>query len=288
MDPIDRLPPDLSAVLSLLLRQGRSYGEIADMLRIPESAVRDRAHAALDAISAGDEEAPGVPAETTPAGARTPSPSASAPRPRTPSPSRAAPSATSSQTPSSSRTPSASSTRAGGSLSKPPASRRAGALLLAIVVVIVVVVVLVTSGGGGSSHKAASSSSTTTSGSGTSTNGEPHIDKQLNLVSPEPGSKAVGLVEILSEGSKKAFLVTAEHLPPTGNGFFYAAWLYNSSSEARVLGRAPSVGANGQLQAVGALPANASNYRQMLITQETTAKPSHPGPIVLSGPFSLH
>jgi hypothetical protein len=95
-------------------------------------------------------------------------------------------------------------------------------------------------------------------------------------------------VEVLSEGSKQAFLVTAEHLPPTENGFFYAAWLYNSPSSARVLGRAPNVTSNGQLQAVGSLPANAGSFHQMLITRETSAKPSHPGPVVLNGPFSLH
>jgi hypothetical protein len=272
MDPIDRLPPDLSAVLSLLLRQGRSYGEIADMLRIPESAVRDRAHAALDAIAAGGIETPSASPPTSvkaPGGTRTPSPPP--PRARAGSPSRPQPS--------------------GGPLSRPSTSRRAGALLLgAIVVVIVVVVILVADGGSGSnSHKAASTGSTTTSHSGSSTTaGEPHLDKQLNLVSPDPSSKAVGLVEVLSQGSKQAFLVTAEHLPPTGEGFFYAAWLYNSSSEARVLGRAPSVSSNGKLQAVGALPTDAGSFHQMLITRETTTKPSHPGPIVLSGPFSLH
>jgi hypothetical protein len=271
MDPIDRLPPDLNAVLSLLLRQGRSYGEIAEMLRIPESAVRDRAHAALDAISSG-------PAVESVAGALgTPVPSM--PPDRTPASSQTGP--------------------GGGPLPQPPASRRAGAVLLgALLVAIVVVVLLVVGIGGGSSHNAStagakgsgtSTNGTSTSGSGTSTAaGEPHIDKQLNLVSPDPSSNAVGLVEVLSQGSKQAFLVTAEHLPPTGNGFFYAAWLYNSASEARVLGRAPPVGSTGQLQAVGALPTDAGRYRQMLITRETTAKPSHPGPVVLNGPFSLH
>jgi len=260
MDPIDRLPPDLSAVLSLLLRQGRSYGEIAGMLSIPESTVRERAHAALDAISSGGG---GVPAKT-------PADSPSAPRSHTLPP----------------------SIRSDGApLPQPPTSRRAGALLLgAILAVIVVVVTLVVSGGGGGgSHSATTAGAGTTgSGSGTSTGaGEAHVDKQLNLVSPDPASNAVGLVEVVSQGGKQAFLVTAEHLPPTGGGFFYAAWLYNSPSEARVLGRAPPVGSNGQLQAVGALPTDAGKYRQMLITRETSAKPSHPGPIVLNGPFSL-
>jgi hypothetical protein len=63
MTELDRLPPDQRAVLSLVLDRGKSYGEVAEMLAIPESAVRDRAHAALDALandpaSLGDSRPP--------------------------------------------------------------------------------------------------------------------------------------------------------------------------------------------------------------------------------------
>jgi hypothetical protein len=267
MDPIDSLPPDLNAVLSLLLRQGRSYGEIADMLHIPERSVRERAHAALDAIAAG----PAVESAPAPRSGPPPRPRARPARPA-----------------------GAGASRSEGSPPQPRASRRAGALLLGAIVVVVAVVaiVLASSGGSGGSHNASSSSTTSasTSGSATSANaGEPHIDKQLDLIAAEPSSKAVGLVEVLSQSNKLAFLLSAEHLPATtGNGFFYAAWLYNSPSDARLLGRAPSVSSNGQLQAVGALPSNAGDFHQILLTRETTTKPSHPGPTVLSGPFSLH
>jgi hypothetical protein len=50
----DPLPPDQRAVLSLVLDRGKSYAEVAAMLAIPEATVRDRAHAALDAL-AGSE-----------------------------------------------------------------------------------------------------------------------------------------------------------------------------------------------------------------------------------------
>src|SRR6202521_4163702 len=73
MDPIDQLPPDQSAVLSLLLRQGRSYGDIAALLGIPQGTVRDRAHAALDAI-AGDPVEPPTRAPRAPTRPRAPSP----------------------------------------------------------------------------------------------------------------------------------------------------------------------------------------------------------------------
>ncbi len=144
---------------------------------------------------------------------------------------------------------------------------------------IVVVVILVTSSGGSSNKSGSSSTSSTTAA-------QPHVDKQLNLTAAEPGFSAVGIAEILSQGSRYAFFIAAEHLPPS-SGFFYAAWLYNSSSDAHVLGRAPAVTSNGRLQAVGALPTNAAHYHQLLITRETSTKPSHPGPTVLSGPFSV-
>ncbi len=281
MSRLDDLPPDQRAVLLLLVQQGKSHAEIADMLAIPESSVRDRAQAGFAALI--DERGSTSPSASAPASggdaerafgaggaaAREPGAPATTPPRRRPPPAPRPPA------------PAGSSTSA--------ASRRAGALLLGAIVAVVVVVAIVVSSSGGSSHRSSTSGSTSTGSAKTSTaTGEPHIDKQLNLVSPDPTSKAVGIVEVLSQGSKRAFLVTAEHLPANENGSFYAAWLYNSASEARVLGRAPNVGANGQLQAVGALPTDAGHFREMLITRETSSKPAHPGPVVLNGPFSLH
>src|SRR5690349_8524188 len=53
MTPLALLAPDQRAVLELVLRQGRSYGELSELLGIPEREVRDRAEAALRAL-AGD------------------------------------------------------------------------------------------------------------------------------------------------------------------------------------------------------------------------------------------
>jgi hypothetical protein len=93
---------------------------------------------------------------------------------------------------------------------------------------------------------------------------------------------------VLSEGSRYVIALAAEHLAPT-QGFFYAAWLYNSPGQAYALGKAPSVSSNGQLKPVAqALPPSAGDYQQLLITKETSERPSQPGETVLSGPFSLH
>jgi len=50
MSSLESLPPDQQAVLTLVLKNGRSYDEIASMLSIDRAAVRDRALGALDAL----------------------------------------------------------------------------------------------------------------------------------------------------------------------------------------------------------------------------------------------
>ena len=95
------------------------------------------------------------------------------------------------------------------------------------------------------------------------------------------------MAEVLSEGNQYAFFLAAEHLAPS-SGFFYAVWLYNSPTSHEPVSRGPNVGANGRLQGGALLPADAGRYHTMLLTKETSTAPTHPGPVVLSGPFALH
>src|SRR5215218_11316784 len=53
MSPLSALAPDQRAVLELLLRQGRDYAELSELLGLPEAGVRSRAHAALAALAPG-------------------------------------------------------------------------------------------------------------------------------------------------------------------------------------------------------------------------------------------
>ena len=257
MPRLDDLPPALRATLSLLVDRGKSYAQVAELLGISESAVRDRAHAALDALAGPAERF-----DSPPAAPRGDSPATTA---------------------SSSGTPGLTM----------PVSRRGGALLLAgIVVVIVVVVVLVTSGGGSSSSpktastSTTSSTSTSTTGSTKSSGSKANVTNQITLTSPEPSSKAIGIVETLAEGSQHAFYMAAEHLPPS-QGFSYVIWLYNSSTSAEAISKAPTVSSNGRLQGGALLPSNAGDYHQILLTRETSEHPTTPGPVVLSGAFAL-
>lgn len=50
MPSLDALPPDQRAVLELVLRRGRTYDEIAQLLSVDRAGVRQRALSALDAL----------------------------------------------------------------------------------------------------------------------------------------------------------------------------------------------------------------------------------------------
>jgi len=55
MSGLATLPPDQRAVLQLILKQGRGYGDLARLLRIDESAVRARALAGLETLALPSE-----------------------------------------------------------------------------------------------------------------------------------------------------------------------------------------------------------------------------------------
>jgi hypothetical protein len=271
MPRLDDLPPDLRATLSLLVDRGKSYAQVAELLGIPESAVRDRAHAALDALAG-------------PTGGWEPTPAYPPAVPSTPSSSRGRTAR--------SRDPASPGPASGAPApSGLPVSRRGGALLLAGIVVVVVVVILLTSGGGGSSSpthttSTASTGASTSSTSKTSSSKTPSVTNQITLTPPESSSKAIGIVEVLVEGSQRAFYLAAEHLPPS-TGFSYVIWLYNSPTNAEAISKAPAVGSNGRLQGGALLPSNAGDYSHIILTRETSEHPTSPGPIVLSGAFAL-
>jgi hypothetical protein len=320
MSRLDELPPDQRATLSLLVRQGKSYEEVAVLLGIRESAVRERASAALAALAGGDElgAQAGEPTaarredigdyllQQQSAGARTATrayledsaggrtwaaavaaglaPLASEPLPGIPdgtvqsAPDPPAGDSQPSHAPEERAGP--SRVRVPGSL---PSSRLGGALVLAAIAVAAIVAIVLSVGGGGSGSRHGTTAAAASAGSKSS---GPTEDGRFTLTPTNPGSKAIGVVEILSEGEKRAFYIAAEHLPPS-SGFFYAIWLYNSPTSHQALSRSPPVSSNGRLEGGALLPANAGEFHRMLLTRETNNRPSRPGAVVLSGPFSL-
>jgi hypothetical protein len=158
-------------------------------------------------------------------------------------------------------------------------SKLGGALVLAAIVAAVVVVIVIASSGGSSHKKPQAGASTPTATTGPK--------EQAHFTLKAPGkSKSVGSVQILSEGTKRAFYIQAEHIPATKH-FFYAIWLYNSHTSALPLSKSPPVGKSHKLAGAAALPENAGSYKEILLTRETSQHPTHPGHVVLRGPFTL-
>ncbi|HEX3509626.1 MAG TPA: sigma-70 region 4 domain-containing protein [Solirubrobacteraceae bacterium] len=319
MSRLDELPPDQRAALSLVLLQKKSYAEVAALLRIGEQAVHDRAHAALAVLApakaralSADERAlvgdymlgqqaiaerlrarsfiAATPAARTWASALAAelAPIAAGDLPDVPEaggaaslePRGAAPAAGSSPAPARPPAAPAAVPAARSPAATLPSSRTGGAILLALIIAAVVVaVVFITKGGTAHPHRRQSSTAAKTSTG-------PAITARIALRSPNPASRTVGLVSILAEGSRRAFYLAAENVPST-RGFFYALWLYESPSKAEALGRAPSVGANHKLEGGGSLPADAGQFKELLLTRETSSAPSHPGTVVLRGTLTL-
>jgi hypothetical protein len=336
MSEIDALPADQRAALQLLLKQGQSYDQLADLLGIDASGVRGRAHAALDAVgpasgarlSAGDraqvadyllgqqslsrreatrdllaesgdarEWAAGVADVLRPlAGDALPEvPSAAAvvppPHREPPAPPREreerAPfdegdePAAFDIPPREPRRPRTRRDGAGG-----PSSRLGGALLLAGVGIVIAVVLVLLINGGDDGKKGSTVSKTAPTQ--TSTSAQRPI-AQINLFSATGNSKQVGLAQVFAQSGKRALIVAGQGLSPGA----YALWLYNSKSDARLLGFVPErVGQTGRFATQGELPTDAERYKQLVVTQEqvtrqTKTPPKVPGTIVLRGDLKL-
>jgi Sigma-70, region 4 len=316
MSRLDELPPDQRAALSLLLRQRKSYAEVAKLLGIPEHAVADRAQVALAVLATrqardltperrkeiGDYllgQQPGVAERLrtrtllssseaahawASAVASQLAPLADANLPDIPP---VAPGAGEPQTLQDLSAASVAATGAAPPSGPAPvrparSSKLGGAIVLAVLVAAVVVaVVLLSSGSSGKK------SSTTSSTSSTSAKTGPTVENQISLKPPTGvKSASVGVVDVLAEAGKRAFFIEAQHVPAS-KGFYYAIWLYNSPHNALALSKSPAVGSTHRLAGGSLLPAAAADYREILLTRETTAHPKQPGRVVLRGPFSL-
>jgi hypothetical protein len=169
-------------------------------------------------------------------------------------------------------------------------SRRGGAILLGSLLVVVVVAAIALLSKGSSAPLAGSTAvhtSSTAAARATSTpSTSASVVAQVNLTPPSGRSKAAGIAEVLRQGATKGIAIVAQHVlpntikPPSA----YAVWLYNSPTDARILGFVnPGVGSNGRLSTAGQLPANASHFKELVVTLETSGAPKTPGTIVLQG-----
>ncbi len=306
MGRLDQLPPDQRAVLALLLKQHKSYDEIASVLHIDRSAVRARAHDALRAL--GPEEPAGLDdGRTGDLGDyllgqcdATASESTRTYLERSPG-ARAWGRVVAAELGELAvdglpQIPAGEDGRDGGFAAlgarrsgreRPQrSSRLGGALLLGAVGIAVAVGILFLLRGGGDDKgtgpvggvSTAAATSTTPS---STASGSPRVVAQINLLPPGGGKKPVGVANIVAQGARHGIALVGRGLAPTTGSVSYAMWLENSSTDAERLGFFPPVGKDGRLQGFVLAPANFSRFRSLVVTREAGRSPRRPGPVVL-------
>lgn len=313
----DRLAPDQRAALELVLRQGRSYGELAHLLGMPEETIRARArgglvglapdlaapdrageiadwllgqqseaHAARTrALLLGDPRAQRWAAtvatvlRAAPGGDAVPA-LPTAPDEPTPRVNGSAPAddAAAAAAPDGAAPPDGGAP-GGGS------SRLGGALLIgaAVLVVGAVLAFVLTRGGDDETDAAATPTATATAAATVAAN-------DIVLRGPA-GSKAVGLMRLFqaNDGTVR-FAIAAQGVTPNEPDETYSLWFRKESGDARLLGDVKDpVGESGELTSAGPSDADVdefpewfASYDAVLVTlDDKDAK--EPGKVVLSG-----
>ncbi len=303
MARVDDLPADQKAVIQLLLKQGKTYDELAALLRLDGAGVRDRALDALDSLgpddagdldsghqddisdfllgqqSASKRAATRDLLETSAAGrawarvvASELRPIAGDALPDIPAAGKEADEAFDAlEARKVARQERAKSSRLGGLL-----------VLIGLGVAIAVGGVLVL-GGGDDDEQDDTPAAAQTTPTGP-TGATPTVDAQINLTAATEGSKALGVAQVLSQDGQRALAVTGQDLQASSR---YVVWLYNSPSDSQFLGFAPPVGEDGRLSGLAPVPEDAAKFKQLVVTREKVDRPQRPGTIVLRGTLDL-
>ncbi len=291
-------------MLELVLRQGRSYGELSELLAIPERDVRERADAGVRALAGEPQvgvdsgriadwllgQQPDAEAERTRAAvARNPLSrdwaAAAAEQlrelggtvPAVPSP----------------RPAGAAAPRPREMRERPPAagvprsSRLGGAVLIAVLVLVVGGALYLILGRGGDDEPQATTPASETAATATPT------ATGNDIVLEGPGSsKAAGLMRLIRrEDGAVQFAIAAQEVPANKGREVYAVWFTREGATPRRLGFAQSqVTKEGVLTTGGPqqgdedeFPRWFATYEKVLVTRETDAKAKRPGPAVLEG-----
>jgi hypothetical protein len=308
MAPFDDLPADQKAVLQLVLRQGRTYEEIAGLLKISPEAVRDRALTALDAI--GPDDLAGLPEdrqdevgdyllgqqsasaragtrqllerdEPARAWART---VAGELRTAGVGPEDALPDVPADPAEVDEAFDALTARRAARA-DQERSSRLGGVLLIVGVLLIAALGILLITGvlgggdDGGSSTDAAATTATATTTSTTGT----AVERQINLQPPGGGDKPLGVANIVAQDGQRALAVVGQDLPASGH---YVLWL-RAGNKVKFLGFFPPVTSKGtskgRLQGLVAAPGDLASYSEILVTREPGKAPKKPTKVVLRG-----
>jgi hypothetical protein len=299
-------------VVQLVLQRGRSYEQIAELLKISEDAVRARAHAGLSAL-AGDVELPadkvaqisdyllgqqnGRPqadtvallsasgaarewAETVreglePVGDVPELPAAAAATDR-PAP-RPRP-----------RTRPVGHTEPEGAAAA-ASSRLGGALLIGggVLAIVIVVLLLFVFNGDDDNEPAGTSAKATATPTASAT---PQAIGQVALDGAGKAKKARGVFALFLQGQQELlFAVQVEGMPATPKGSKYALWLTGPGKRAKWIGDTPAVDKDGVLLVQGPRQQDTNfakdigTYRNVIVTEERGNDRKQPGTTLARG-----
>jgi len=309
MATFDQLSPEQRAIVELVLRQGKTYGELSEMLNLPEGRVRELARDALVELAPvsvrGVEEdwrgqladyvlgqQSGPEATATKGHLRRSEAARSWARslldsleqfyengsvPSIPEGERGRRAAAAAGP----REPREPRREKGTGIDLSPSSmdRRwlmAGAAAL-IVILLAVVIWPVGALTGGDDDSSSAAKSTASSDNGTQTTGGQSTTAQ--------STGPAGIAIVVERNGKKQLLVQAARLAPSGQSEGYYVWLYNSPTDAKSLG-GQVTDQTGNYQAIGPLPADYKNYKFIDISRQKIASGGavkHSGDSVLRG-----
>jgi type II secretory pathway pseudopilin PulG len=304
----DTLAPDQRAVLELVSRRGRSYGELSELLGIPERDVRARADAGLRALAG--EPAPGVDSGRITDWLLGQQPDGDAARTRAlvdrDAPSRewageaaarlealgaeAVPEVPAGDAP----PEDATATATGGERSS---SRLGGALLLGALAVVVAgilaLVLLVLPGDGDQDSQAADQQRARAEQAQQEQAATEAQGGGNDILLSGPGdSPARGVMRLFpQEGGTVQFAIAAENVPPNRGREVYAIWFTRDGGDARRLGYTQTqVGEDGFLTTGGPredqleeFPRWFATYDKVLVTEVDSRDDRRPGRVVLEG-----
>jgi Sigma-70, region 4 len=305
MSPLQDLAPDQRAILELLLRQRRSYAELAEMLDLPETGVRGRAHAALAAL-APDRPAPagegGAVADwilgqqdddeagrTRESIARMPAwrAWAAAVTDRLADVEGAEPPAVPGVPAAEDGAATGAEPVHGGRAAK-PASRLGGALLIgALALMVAAGLFLILSGGDEPERTAAGAGATATPGA------TPQVVNQIALRGD--GTAARGLMRVFRRPAdgRLVFALAAERMPANQEREVYAVWFTKPGAAPRNLGFAQTqVGEEGVFTTGGPQQGQEAQFATWLVDYHEvvvaragaqSASETRPGAVVLRG-----
>jgi hypothetical protein len=313
MPSLETLDDGQRALLQLLLKQGKSYDELAALLKSDPTGVRQRAHDAVEALgpvtagigrerrnevadyllgqqSASQRAATREFLEGSPGGRTWARATAGALRPIAPTGLPDVPAE-----PEEIEQAFDALDRRTARQEEVKRSSRAGGMLLFAGLGLVLGIGLLWALGAFDSKNAKSTASTSTNTStstvATTATPTPAFEPlQTAVMKPAKGStaktEAVAVIARPVGKNDLSLAIRAVDVPESSKtSWAYGIWLYSSPATQQFIGFPKLVGKDGLLEAAFQLPKSTINYREVLLTRETQEKPAQPGEIVLRGPL---